>query len=82
MLTNVDGIMENFGTPKASLIRRTTPELLSAQAFHAGTMAPKVAAAAAMANAGKMAMIGALGDLQALLDGTKGTWVLPDGSKF
>lgn len=82
MLTNVDGIMENFGTPKASLSRRTTPELLSAQSFQAGTMAPKVAAAVAMARAGKMAMIGALGDLQALLDGTKGTWVLPDGSKF
>jgi carbamate kinase len=45
-------------------------------------MAPKVAAAVAMAGKGKLAMIGGLGDLQALLDGTKGTWVLPDGSKF
>jgi carbamate kinase len=80
MLTNVDGIMEHFGTLNASLIRRTTPELLSAQSFQAGTMAPKVAAAVAMARKGKLAMIGGLGDLQALLDGTKGTWVLPDGS--
>ncbi|MCA3695327.1 carbamate kinase [Aquidulcibacter sp.] len=80
MLTNVDGIMARFGTPEASLIRRTTPNLLAAQAFQAGTMAPKVAAAAAMARGGKIAMIGALGDLQGLIDGTKGTWVLPDGS--
>lgn len=80
MLTNVDGIMARFGTPEASLIRRTTPNLLAAQAFQAGTMAPKVAAAMFMAREGKIAMIGVLGDLQALLDGTKGTWVLPDGS--
>jgi carbamate kinase len=80
MLTNVDGIMAQFGTPEASLIRRTTPNLLAAQAFQAGTMAPKVAAAMSMAREGKIAMIGALGDLQGLLDGTKGTWVLPDGS--
>lgn len=80
MLTNVDGIMARFGTPEASLIRRTTPNLLAAQAFQAGTMAPKVAAAMSMAREGKIAMIGALGDLQGLLDGTKGTWVLPDGS--
>ena len=80
MLTNVEGIIEGFGTAEASLIRRTTPVLLAAQTFQAGTMAPKVAAAVAMASAGKMAMIGALVDLQALLDGTKGTWVLPDGA--
>lgn len=80
MLTYVDGGMRHFGPPKALLIRRTTPDLFSAQLFQAGTMAPKVAAAVAIARAGKMAMIGGLGDLQALLEGTKGTWVLPDGS--
>jgi carbamate kinase len=82
MLTNVDGIMENFGTPEVSLIRRTTPDFLAARAFQAGTMAPKVEAAMIMAHKGKLAMIGALSDLHALLDGTKGTWVLPDESNL
>jgi carbamate kinase len=41
-------------------------------------MGPKVGAAIAMAKAGKRAMIGALGDLEAILAGTAGTWILPD----
>lgn len=75
MLTDVEGIMSNFGTPDARCIARTTPEALSAQTFAPGTMAPKVAAAVSLAKAGKIAMIGALGSLDAILAGRAGTWV-------
>lgn len=78
MLTDVDGIMTGFGTTEAKLLKRTTPEELLSIKFPPGTMGPKVDAAISMAKAGKIAMIGALGPLKEILEGTAGTWVQGD----
>jgi carbamate kinase len=78
MLTDVDGIMTGFGTTEAKLLKRTTPDELSSIKFPPGTMGPKVDAAISMARAGKIAMIGALGQLKEILDGAAGTWIQGD----
>jgi carbamate kinase len=78
MLTDVAGVIDNFGAPDASLIARATPCELAEHTFPAGSMGPKVAAAVSMAKAGKIGMIGALNDLNAILAGKAGTWVVPD----
>jgi carbamate kinase len=81
MLTDVDGIMTGFGTTEAKLLARTTPKELLSMKFAPGTMDPKVEAAISMARAGKIAMIGALGPLKEILEGTAGTWVQADQLK-
>jgi carbamate kinase len=78
MLTDVDGIMTGFGTSEAKLLARTTPQELLSMSFPPGTMGPKVAAAISMAQAGKIAMIGALGPLKEILEGTAGTCVVAE----
>jgi carbamate kinase len=75
MLTDVDGVMTGFGTTEAKLLAHTTPQELLSMRFPPGTMGPKVAAAISMAQAGKVAIIGALGPLKEMLEGTAGTWV-------
>ena len=79
MLTDVDGIMTDFGTTEAKLLARTTPHALSSLQFSPGTMGPKVAAAISMAKVGKIAIIGALGPLEEILAGKAGTWVVAEG---
>lgn len=78
LLTDVAGVLADFGGPNEHLIGHATPEELAAQTFAPGTMAPKVAAAIAMARAGKRAMIGSLLELPAILAGKAGTQILPD----
>jgi carbamate kinase len=70
--------MTDFGTPRQRALKLATPRALAGHAFAAGSMAPKVAAAVAMASAGKRAAIGSIADLEAIVDGTAGTWVVPD----
>jgi carbamate kinase len=77
MLTDVAGVMDNFGASNASLIRHATPCQLADCTFPAGSMGPKVAAAISMAKFGKVAMIGALNDFEAILAGEAGTWIVP-----
>jgi carbamate kinase len=81
MLTDVDGIMTDFGTTEAKLLARTTPHALSLMKFSPGTMGPKVAAAISMVKVGKIAIIGALGPLEEILAGKAGTWVVADGGQ-
>ena len=62
--------------PPQQAIRRATPATLSGTEFAAGSMLPKVIAASDFAAAtGKPAAIGALSDIDAMLDGTAGTRV-------
>ena len=75
MLTDVDGIMTDFGTDHARVIPRTTPQALASLEFAPGTMGPKVSAAISVAQSGKVAMIGALNALDEILAGAAGTWV-------
>lgn len=78
MLTDVDGVKADFGTKSARTLARATPFTLSGMTFATGTMAPKIDAALSMANVGKVAMIGALDGLDALLAGKAGTWIVPN----
>jgi carbamate kinase len=76
LLTDVDGIQEDYGTPRARPIHRATVGQLRARSFPAGSMGPKAEAACRFAEAtGGVAAIGRLGDAEALLAGRTGTVV-------
>lgn len=76
VLTDVPAVLDGFGTPAARPIVRATPEALLARAFPAGSMGPKVEAAAAFVRAtGREAAIGALADAAAIIAGSAGTRV-------
>jgi carbamate kinase len=78
MLTDVDGVYRDFGTPEAQLIRRIAPEDLDPSLFATGSMGPKVAAAKRFAETdGGFAVIGALADAARMLAGDAGTMVTP-----
>ncbi len=63
MLTDVDAVYLDWGTPKARPLGQVQASELSAAAFAAGSMGPKVEAAIAFASeAGKPATIGRLED--------------------
>ena len=78
LLTDVDAVIDGFGTPDARPIRHATPQQLRARSFPAGSMGPKVEAACRFVEAtGRMAAIGRLDAAEALLRGTAGTIVSP-----
>ena len=83
MLTDVDSIYADWGTPKQMPIRLTTPAELRAHTFAAGSMGPKVEAACAFVEkTNGTAGIGALGDALAILNGEAGTRVGPAPANF
>ena len=74
MATDADGVYVDWGRITARKIDRATPEELMRYDFASGTMAPKVEAACTFVNqTGKRAAIGALGDLEAIVDRAAGT---------
>ena len=76
MLTDVEGVFENWGTPDQAIISHATPDALAKISFPAGSMGPKVEAACDFARAtGGFAAIGRLADCAALVAGTTGTRV-------
>lgn len=76
LATDVDGVYADWGTSRQRRIERATPEELRAAGFAAGSMGPKVEAAAAfVASTGKRAAIGAVEDIPAMVDGRAGTQV-------
>lgn len=83
ILTDVEGVYENWGTDQARLITRMTASeagaLLASGALGAGSMGPKVEAAVHFVEGGgERAIIAALHDGPAGLAGTSGTTVTPD----
>ena len=77
MATDVDGVYLDWGTPSQRRLDRVTPEELRATPFPAGSMGPKVDAAAEFVEAtGKRAAIGSLEQLDAIVEGTAGTNVV------
>ncbi len=79
LLTDVEAVMDGYGTPQARPIRRTTARQLRARSFPGGSMGPKVEAVCRFVEkTGGMAAIGRLDDAAALLDGTAGTIVVPE----
>ena len=76
LLTDVDAVYEDFGTPSARPIRLATPEVLRSLELPAGSMGPKVEAICRFVEAGgAIAGIGRLTDAGALLRGEAGTTV-------
>jgi carbamate kinase len=73
--TDADAVYLDWGTPQQRAIATATPEAIEAFAFPAGSMGPKVEAAAAFARSapGRAAVIGALSDITRILAGTRGT---------
>jgi carbamate kinase len=74
MATDVDAVYAGWGTPDAKAMHRANPNALTAGDFPAGSMGPKIAAAAQYAQrTGRTAAIGALADIPAIVRGEKGT---------
>jgi carbamate kinase len=76
IVTDVDAVYADWGTPRQRPIRSATPEELGVTGFAAGSMGPKVRAACWFAErTGRCAVIGSITDTQALLRGEAGTRV-------
>lgn len=74
--TDVDGVMEGFGTPEARTIAQVHPDAIDPDDYPAGSMRPKVEAAVEFTRrSGRDAIIGALTDIDGLFAGTTGTRV-------
>jgi carbamate kinase len=81
IVTDVDAVYVDWGTPQQRAIRRTTPEALVETEFAAGSMGPKVRAACSFVEeTGGLAAIGSISDTPALLRGEAGTIVTRDAS--
>jgi carbamate kinase len=82
MLTDVEAVMRDWGTPGATPIREATPAELRALEFANGSMGPKVEAACRFVEAtGAVAAIGALEDAVGIVAGEAGTTVRLDFSR-
>ena len=77
MATDVDGVYERWGTPEQRRLERVTTAELRKLDFAAGSMGPKVEAAMRFVEAtGKRAAIGALADIEKIVEGQAGTSVV------
>ncbi|PLW75359.1 carbamate kinase [Cohaesibacter celericrescens] len=75
LLTDVDAVYKDFGTPSAAPLRHLTPDEACALDMPKGSMGPKLRAAGEFASRGGLAGIGRLADAMSILDGTAGTRV-------
>jgi carbamate kinase len=77
MITDVDGVYVHWGTPERRRLADVTPGELAGFEFAAGSMGPKVEAAARfVAKTGKRAAIGSIADIAGIVAGTAGTNVV------
>ncbi len=77
--TDVKGVFTGWGTPEQKLIRSASPETLLEMGFAAGSMGPKVLAACEFARAtGRRAVIGALEEIEGMVEGMAGTQIQSD----
>jgi carbamate kinase len=76
MLTDVDAVYADWGTPDAWPIHRASPEAMMERAFASGSMAPKVEAACRFVrDNGGFAAIGSLSQAAEMVRGESGTIV-------
>jgi carbamate kinase len=80
VLTDVDGVLRDFGTDHASLLEQASADELDALPLAAGSMGPKARACARFVRGGRhrRAAIGRLEDLAYLVAGAAGTQVHSD----
>ena len=82
MATDVDAVYLDWGKPEQRAIGITTPSGVAALSLPAGSMGPKVEAAAGFVpRTGKRAAIGTLGELQGVVAWTHGTRFEPDAGQ-
>jgi carbamate kinase len=78
IVTDVDAVYADWGTPQQRAITHTTPDELAASDFADGSMGPKVRAARQyIEHTGGLAAIGSIDDAEGLLAGTAGTRITP-----
>jgi carbamate kinase len=77
LLTAADAVVDGWGTERARPIRRAGADVIERLALDAGSMGPKVEAAAWFARRGGLAAVGSLTDAAAILAGDAGTTILP-----
>jgi carbamate kinase len=78
IITDVDAVYTDWGTPHQCAIRSATPANLMSAQFAEGSMGPKVKAACQFVERGAgFAAIGSIDDAPALLTGKAGTMVTP-----
>lgn len=74
--TDVQGVYVGWGTPDQKRIRSASPAALLELGFAAGSMGPKVVAACEFVQkTGKRAVIGALEEIEAMVEGLAGTQI-------
>jgi carbamate kinase len=81
VLTDVENVIDGYGTDRAKPIGHTTPAQLRALDLPRGSMGPKVEAVCRFVEQGGRRTAAAIGNLahaQSLLDGAAGTFVTPD----
>jgi carbamate kinase len=77
MATDVDGVYADWGKPEQRKLERVTPDELLEQSFAGGSMGPKVQAAIRFVErTGKRAAIGALADIEQIVEGRAGTQIV------
>lgn len=78
LLTDVNAVYADFGTPQARPLRTMDPATVQEEEFPAGSMRPKIAAAARFSTrAGRPAAIGRLRDAARIVTGEEGTTFVP-----
>ena len=83
LLTDVDAVYLDFGTPQARAIKSAGADSLAGDKFASGSMRPKIEAAMSFASAtGHAAGIGRLEDAAAIVRGEAGTYVEAGGAKI
>jgi carbamate kinase len=83
LLTDVDAVYLDFGTPQARQIKRVGASSLTSDQFASGSMRPKVEAAKTfVAATGHTAAIGRLEDAAAIIRGNAGTRIEAGGEEI
>ena len=76
VLTDVEGVIRDFGGPAEKVLREVSVAELSAMRFPAGSMGPKVDSVCAFTRrTGRRSAIGSLEEINGVLAGTSGTQV-------
>jgi carbamate kinase len=79
IVTDVDAVYTDWGTPEQQAIRTATPAELAGSEFAEGSMGPKVRAACEFVErSGGLAAIGSIDEAQGMLTGEAGTRVAPE----
>ncbi len=78
LLTDVEAVYQDFGTPQAQMLKTLTVSQGDALNVPVGSMGPKITAACSFAASGGFSAIGRLSEALALLSGQAGTHIVAE----